>query len=124
MDLDGLKKINDRHGHVIGSRALCRVATILRLNSRSIDTAARYGGDEFALVLPETNLSAAQQVVERVRNCLEDDEEVPQLSMSIGVATFPKSGVTVQQLLEYADRALYAMKEQSKRGGLEKRNRS
>ncbi len=55
MDLDGLKKINDRHGHVIGSRALCRVATILRLNSRSIDTAARYGGDEFALVLPETN---------------------------------------------------------------------
>ena len=124
MDLDGLKKINDRHGHVIGSRALCRVATILRLNSRSIDTAARYGGDEFALVLPETNLSAAQQVVDRIRNCLEDDEEFPPLSISIGIATFPKSGVTVQQLLEYADRALYAMKEQSKRGRLEKRNRS
>jgi diguanylate cyclase (GGDEF)-like protein len=124
MDLDGLKKINDRHGHVIGSRALCRVATILRLNSRSIDTAARYGGDEFALVLPETTLSAAQQVVDRVRNCLEDDEESPPLSISIGIATFPKSGVTVQQLLEYADRALYAMKEQSKRGRLEKRNRS
>jgi diguanylate cyclase (GGDEF)-like protein len=124
MDLDGLKKINDRHGHVIGSRALCRVATILCLNSRSIDTAARYGGDEFALVLPETNLSAAQQVVDRIRNCLEDDEEFPPLSISIGIATFPKSGVTVQQLLEYADRALYAMKEQSKRGKLEKRNRS
>src|ERR1700722_1395756 len=124
MDLDGLKKINDRHGHLIGSRALCRVATILRLNSRSIDTAARYGGDEFALVLPETNLSAAQQVVERVRYCLESDEEVPQLSISIGVATFPKCGVTVQQLLEYADQALYAMKEQSKRGRLEKRNSS
>jgi len=124
MDLDGLKKINDRHGHVIGSRALCRVATILQLNSRSIDTAARYGGDEFALVLPETNLSAAQQVVERIRECLEDDEEVPHLSISIGVATFPKSGVTVQQLLEHADRALYAMKDQSKKGGLEKRNRS
>jgi diguanylate cyclase (GGDEF)-like protein len=124
MDLDGLKKINDRYGHVIGSRALCRVATILRLNSRSIDTAARYGGDEFALVLPETNLSSAQQVVDRVRNCLEDDEEVPQLSISIGIATFPKSGVTVQQLLECADQALYAMKEHSKRGRLEKRNRS
>jgi diguanylate cyclase (GGDEF)-like protein len=124
MDLDGLKKINDRYGHVIGSRALCRVATILRLNSRSIDTGARYGGDEFALVLPETNLTAAQQVVDRVRNCLEDDEEIPQLSISIGIATFPKSGVTVQQLLESADRALYAMKEQSKRGRLEKRNRS
>jgi diguanylate cyclase (GGDEF)-like protein len=124
MDLDGLKKINDRHGHVIGSRALCRVATILKMNSRSIDTAARYGGDEFALVLPETNQAAAQQVVDRIRHCLEDDEEVPQLTMSIGLATFPKCGVTVQQLLEYADRALYAMKEQSKRGKLEKRKRS
>ncbi len=124
MDLDGLKKINDRHGHVIGSRALCRVGTILQLNCRSIDTAARYGGDEFALVLPETNLSAAQQVVDRIRQCLEDDEEVPHLSISIGVATFPKSGVTVQQLLEHADRALYAMKDQSKKGRLEKRNRS
>jgi diguanylate cyclase (GGDEF)-like protein len=123
MDLDGLKKINDRHGHVIGSRALCRVATILRLNSRSIDTAARYGGDEFALVLPETNISSAEQVVDRVRNCLLADEEAPPLSISIGVATFPKCGVTVQQLLEFADRALYAMKEQSKRGKMEKRKR-
>jgi diguanylate cyclase (GGDEF)-like protein len=124
MDLDGLKKINDRHGHVIGSRALCRVATILRLNCRSIDAAARYGGDEFALVLPETNVLAAEQVADRVRDCLIADEEVPQLSISIGVATFPKCGVTVQQLLEFADRDLYAMKEQSKRGSLEKRRRS
>ena len=123
MDLDGLKKINDSNGHVIGSRALCRVATILRLNSRSIDTAARYGGDEFALVLPETNVSAAEQVVDRVRSCLQADTEVPQLSLSIGIATFPKCGVTVQQLLEFADRALYAMKEQSKRGRMEKRKR-
>ncbi len=60
MDLDGLKRINDRYGHLIGSRALCRVAAILRLNCRSIDTAARYGGDEFALVLPETNDFAAR----------------------------------------------------------------
>ncbi len=123
MDLDGLKKINDQHGHVIGSRALCRVASILRLNSRSIDTAARYGGDEFALVLPETNVTSADQVVDRVRNCLQADEEIPPLSLSIGIATFPKCGVTVQQLLEYADRALYAMKEQSKRGKAEKRKR-
>jgi diguanylate cyclase (GGDEF)-like protein len=124
MDLDGLKQINDRHGHVIGSRALCRVATTLRLNSRSIDTGARYGGDEFALVLPETNVLAAEQVADRVRNCLMEDEEVPQLSISIGVATFPKCGVTVQQLLEFADRDLYAMKEQSKRGKMEKRRRT
>jgi diguanylate cyclase (GGDEF)-like protein len=124
MDLDGLKKINDRHGHVIGSRALCRVATILRLNCRSIDTAARYGGDEFALVLPETNVTAAEQVADRIRHCLVEDEEVPHLTISAGVATFPKCGVTVQQLLECADRALYAMKEQTKRGRVEKRERS
>ena len=121
MDLDGLKKINDRHGHIIGSRALCRVATILRLNSRSIDTAARYGGDEFALVLPETNTNAAEQVADRVRNCLADDEEIPQLSISIGVATFPKCGGSVQELLEFADRALYSMKELSRRGRTVKR---
>jgi diguanylate cyclase (GGDEF)-like protein len=121
MDLDGLKKINDRHGHIIGSRALCRVASTLRLNSRSIDTAARYGGDEFALVLPETNVAAAHQVVERIRNCMMADEEIPQLSISIGVATFPKCGTTVQQLLEFADRTLYVMKERSKRGTTEKR---
>src|SRR5579863_5155032 len=124
MDLDGLKKINDQYGHVIGSRALSRVATILKLNCRSIDTAARYGGDEFAVVLPETNHFAAEQVVERVRNCLLADDENPPLSISIGVATFPKCGVTVQQLLEYADKSLYAMKEQSKKGRVEKRKRT
>jgi diguanylate cyclase (GGDEF)-like protein len=122
MDLDGLKKINDRHGHVIGSRALCRVADILRLNCRSIDTAARYGGDEFALVLPETTTTAAEQVADRIRSYLTEDQEVPQLSISIGVATFPKCGGTVQQLLEFADRALYAMKDPSRRGRVEKRN--
>jgi len=122
MDLDGLKKINDRHGHVIGSRSLCRVASILRLNCRSIDTAARYGGDEFALVLPETPVAAAEQVADRVRSCLMADKEDPQLSISIGVATFPKCGVTVQELLEFADRALYARKEKSKRRRVERRS--
>ncbi len=116
MDLDGLKIINDRHGHLTGSRALCRVAQILRLNCRSIDTAARHGGDEFALVLPETRAYAAEQVADRVRNCLEADEEVPRLSLSIGISTFPESGITVQQLLECADRALYEMKGKSKSG--------
>ena len=121
MDLDGLKKINDVHGHVIGSRSLCRVASILRLNCRSIDTAARYGGDEFALVLPETTMMAAEQVADRVRTCLMADQEAPHLTISIGVATFPKCGLIVQELLEFADRALYARKEISKRGKMDRR---
>ena len=123
MDLDGLKLINDRYGHLAGSHALCRVAAVLRLNCRSIDTAARYGGDEFALVLPESGESAAQKVAERVRNCLEMDEEVPRLSMSIGIATFPQSGWTVQQLLECADRALYEIKDKTKKDSIERHDR-
>lgn len=122
MDLDGLKRINDRHGHLVGSHALCRVAAILRLNCRSIDTAARYGGDEFALVLPETSETSAQQVAERVRDCLETDGEMPRLTLSVGIATFPKSGTTVQELLECADRALYEMKGKSKKDKLQKRS--
>ncbi len=114
MDLDGLKRINDRYGHLSGSQALCRVSSILRLNCRSIDTAARYGGDEFALVLPETKEFAAQQVADRIRHCLSAEQEAPRLSLSIGIATFPQCGNTVQHLLEYADRALYEMKSESK----------
>jgi diguanylate cyclase (GGDEF)-like protein len=123
MDLDRLKGINDRYGHIAGSHALCRVADTLRLQCRSIDTAARYGGDEFALVLPETGEIAAQQVADRIRDCLEIDEEVPRLSMSIGLATFPQSGNSVKQLLESADRALYTMKEKLKTGKAQKYRR-
>ena len=123
MDLDRLKAINDRYGHVAGSHALCRVADILRLHCRSIDTAARYGGDEFALVLPETGDIAAQQVADRIHDRLEIDEEIPPLSLSIGIATFPRCGNSVRQLLEFADRALYTMKERSKGGRTQKHRR-
>jgi diguanylate cyclase (GGDEF)-like protein len=120
MDLDRLKGINDRYGHLAGSRALCRVADILRLHCRSIDTAARYGGDEFALVLPETGERAARQVADRIRARLKIEEEIPRISVSIGIATFPQRGNSVQQLLESADRALYTMKELSERGETQK----
>ena len=72
LDLDQLKKINDRYGHLIGSQALCRVADVLRVFCRSIDTAARYGGDEFAVILPETTAAGARLVASRIRSRLAD----------------------------------------------------
>jgi diguanylate cyclase (GGDEF)-like protein/PAS domain S-box-containing protein len=110
LDLDGLKKINDAHGHLVGSRALCRVAALLREQCRSIDTAARYGGDEFALVLPETDVEAARQVASRFSERLREDHEEPPLSVSIGTAVYPQDGDTVEKLLGAADRALFGAK--------------
>jgi diguanylate cyclase (GGDEF)-like protein len=111
LDLDGLKKINDRYGHLAGSRALCRLGQILADCCRSIDTAARQGGDEFALVLPETGVAAATMVAKRICDLLAKDAEEPALSVSVGVAGYPKDGETIGTLLYEADRALYAMKE-------------
>lgn len=110
LDLDGLKVINDRFGHLVGDRALCRLAKVMADCCRSIDTAARHGGDEFALVLPETGWGAATLVARRICDVLEKDAEEPALSVSVGVASFPKNAGTIGTLLYSADRALYVMK--------------
>jgi len=110
LDLDGLKAINDRFGHLAGNQALCRLAKIMADCCRSIDTAARHGGDEFALVLPETGWVAATLVARRICDLLVKDAEEPALSVSVGVASFPKDAGTIGTLLYAADRALYAMK--------------
>jgi len=110
FDLDGLKLINDRHGHMIGSQALCRLADVLCSCSRDIDTPARFGGDEFALILPETNARAANLVAQRIREGVANDEKGPRLSVSVGVAIYPQDGHTIESLLCAADSALYSMK--------------
>jgi diguanylate cyclase (GGDEF)-like protein/PAS domain S-box-containing protein len=110
LDLDGLKEINDRYGHLAGDRAISRLAHILTDCCRSVDTAARQGGDEFALVLPETNIAAATLVAHRICDLVAKDAEEPRLSVSVGVVGYPTDADTIGTLLYAADKALYAMK--------------
>ena len=112
FDLDGLKRINDHHGHLIGSQALCRFADVLCSCCRDIDTPARFGGDEFALILPETNADAANLVARRICESIANDGKGPKLSVSVGVAVYPQNGNTIEGLLCEADSALYSMKRQ------------
>ena len=112
FDLDGLKRINDRYGHMIGSQALCRLADVLCSCCRDIDTAARFGGDEFALVLPETCAGPASLVAARICESVANDDKGPRISVSVGIAVYPENGETIERLLSQADAALYSMKRQ------------
>lgn len=114
LDMDGLKKINDERGHLVGSRAIKRLGNILKSNCRSVDTAARYGGDEFAVVLPESGREEALQAAERIRKRLAEDKEEPRFTVSIGLAVFPRDGTTIEKLLGAADEELYRMKGEKK----------
>ena len=110
FDMDGLKRINDELGHIMGSRALCRFAETVRAVCRETDTPARYGGDEFVAVLPDTDEEGARLVIKRVHERLADDPDKPQLATSAGLALYPRDGGTPTTLLAAADRALYAVK--------------
>jgi diguanylate cyclase (GGDEF)-like protein len=115
LDLDGLKQINDLHGHLTGNRALCRLADVIRLHCRNCDITARYGGDEFAVLLPESDRHAAYRVAGRIRAGLAGDLDRPTLSVSVGVAVWPVDGGTFESLIESADMDLYSMKNRSRR---------
>ena len=110
IDVNGLKQINDRFGHLVGSRVLCHVAETLRHSSRSTDTPARFGGDEFAVVLAETGREGAAQVLRRVSDRLGAIKERPAPSVTGGIAVYPADGGTPAALLGFADQALYKLK--------------
>ena len=113
VDLDGLKQINDRKGHAGGDAALRRVADAIRRGSRATDLAARWGGDEFALLAPHTDQAAATQLAERIRTAaVEGGEPEDGASVSIGVATLDvaSSPTGPFALVAAADQALYEAK--------------
>jgi diguanylate cyclase (GGDEF)-like protein len=110
LDLDGFKQMNDDHGHVVGNSALKHFAQALRLQCRSIDLPARFGGDEFAVILPESEIEGPFALARRLRTQLTEDAGQPKVSFSFGTAVWPDDGRTFEELLEMADRNLYAMK--------------
>lgn len=125
VDVDDLKRINDTHGHQVGTAAIQAVAKVLRRMVRGSDCLARYGGDEFVVILREANLSGAQIVINRMREML-SEEMIPaaptlKLSASVGIALFPEDGKSSEELLEAADRRMYRDK-QARKLGLKKQS--
>jgi diguanylate cyclase (GGDEF)-like protein/putative nucleotidyltransferase with HDIG domain len=112
MDLDGFKQINDHRGHLEGDRVLAAVATLLDARSRQSNVVARYGGDEFAILMPETNMQQAEILAQRLRTALEADHflHAHGVTASFGIATFPDHGPTQEEILRVADSGMYLAK--------------
>jgi diguanylate cyclase (GGDEF)-like protein/PAS domain S-box-containing protein len=115
LDLDGLKRINDLQGHLAGNRALQRLAAVMNEHCRSTDLPVRYGGDEFAVVLIDSDKGMAEQVAQRIENGLQTDQGKQVISVSIGIGIYPDDGRSAAELIEAADRQLYKYKRTEKR---------
>ena len=122
IDLDGFKDVNDTHGHLFGSRALVEAAAVIRSRARETDVVSRFGGDEFALVLPDTGGEGAYAVGERIREriaahqFLAGDGLNIHLTVSVGVATLPDVANSSEELVQAADKAMYRVKDSGKNG--------
>lgn len=110
LDLDGLKMINDRLGHLAGNRALKLLALVMKDNSRATDVSARYGGDEFAILQIDAGFQMSDEVANRIPDSLGSESTAIPLTVSIGAAVDAQDGSNAQELLEIADRRLYADK--------------
>jgi diguanylate cyclase (GGDEF)-like protein len=112
LDVDNFKRVNDSSGHDAGDLALRKLADCLREELRGVDSAARFGGDEFAVILPQADLEGAILVAERLRTRISetDVEGFGFISASFGIATFPDHASSRDTLVVAADRALYSAK--------------
>lgn len=122
LDLDGFKSVNDRFGHLAGSRTLVEVGKVIKATVRETDIVSRYGGDEFTVVLPQTGIEGATVIAERVREALQTHPFLEtvglsvHLTASIGIACYPEHGESREALIGHADRAMYRVKERGKNG--------